>query len=148
LKTHFTHPLWLHIFFALLGSLIIAASLAGCGSGNSMQNCTVTSLTIAPPTATANHLAAPPGNEAFFSGLNNLTTLPPGCVSPGAGAEPRRVDLTWTSSDPVNVSVGNTPVDNGVATCNHATSGPVTITATGPNAINATISGTASLTCN
>jgi hypothetical protein len=148
LKTYFTRSHWLHIPFALLGSLIIAATLAGCG-GNSMPNCTVTSLNISPATGSASHLAAPPGNKAMFIGFDNLSALPAGCVMPGAGTQAQRVDLKWTSSDPVNVTVGNTlGVDYGIATCNNTTSGPVTITATGPNAMNATISGTASLTCN
>jgi hypothetical protein len=144
LNTHFSLPHGLHLSLALLGSLIISAMLTGCGGS---PDCTVTALSITPPTATANHVAAPPGNKVLFIGTDNNTTLPSGCSV--ADVVVIRTDLKWTASDPVNVTIGNTQgVDYGVATCNNATSGPVTITATGPNSKNATISGTASLTCN
>jgi hypothetical protein len=63
-------------------------------------------------------------------------------------AQAARTDLTWSSTDAVNVAIGNTPgVDYGVATCNHAANGPVTITASGRNSKNVTITGTATMTC-
>ena len=62
---------------------------------------------------------------------------PVGCPpTPGA----IRTDLKWTVSDPANVSIGNTQgMDYGLATCNNAGAGVVTVTATGANVKNATI---------
>lgn len=131
-----------YVLFRLVGTLILPATLAGCG--NPMPNCTPTSLEISPTTATADHLAASPGNKAQFGGFN----APPASCSVIANTAALWTDLKWTSSDPASVTIGNTVgVDYGIATCSNATSGPVTITATGQNDVNATISGTASLTC-
>jgi hypothetical protein len=129
----------------VLAALTVATITSGCGGRTT--DCTVTSLKLQPSTASADHLAVSPGNKVQFLGFDNLTTLPAGCFTVAVLQAPRS-DLKWVSSDPVNVSVGNTQnVDYGLATCNNSTSSPVTITATGPNSTNATISGTATLTC-
>lgn len=107
------------------------------------MDCSVAlALAVAPATASADHLAASPGNKVQFVAGDQP---PPGCPpTPG----PVRADLKWTVSDPVDVTIGNTQgVDYGVATCNNATAGPVTVTATGLNSKGATITGTAMLTC-
>jgi hypothetical protein len=144
LKTYIAYPKWHFIFFVLVAALTIPATLTGCGGS---PDCTVTALSITPPSATASHVAAPPGNKVLFIGTDNKSTEPSGCAISQVVAI--RTDLKWTASDAVNVTIGNTQgVDYGVATCNNATTQPVTITATGPNAKNATISGAASLTCN
>jgi hypothetical protein len=146
LKVHHGPLIRVYIRLHLLIFLLIPASLTGCGSG-SLMNCTATSLTVDPPTATADHLAASPGNQVQFSGFNNLGSLPSSCHAIPLTVA-LRTDLKWTSSDPVNVTIGSTQgVDYGLATCKNPTVGPVTITATGPNAANATISGSAMLTC-
>ena len=114
----------------------------GCG-GTAPPDCSnAVSLGILPTSATADHLAAPPGNKVSFLGFD---VLPQGCPpTPG----PIRQDLHWTVSDTANVTIGNTVnVDNGVATCVNAAPGTVTVTAIGPNQRGATISGTAALTC-
>jgi hypothetical protein len=145
LKTYIAHCKRSSAPLVLFSALIISATLTGCGG--SARDCTPTALSISPATATASHLATPPGNQAQFNGFNNVSSVPSGC--PVAFVEAIRTDLKWTVSDPVNVTIGNSQgVDYGVAICNSATSQPVTITATGPNAKGATISGTASLTCN
>jgi len=129
----------------LLLSLTFLLSICntGCG-GHAQPDCTVVlALDVAPQTATADHLAAPPGNKISFVGANSVV---PGCIpTPG----PIRLDLHWSVSDSANVTIGNTAnVDYSVATCVHATPSPATVTATGTNRLGATISGTAALTCN
>jgi hypothetical protein len=123
----------------------MATLTVGCG-GNA-HNCAAQSLTITPTSITINHLAAPPANKGTFNGFDNNSTVSSGCAVSEVVAI--WTDLKWTSSDPVNAPIGNTlGVDYGIAICNNAAAGPVTITATGPNSVNETISGTASLTCN
>jgi hypothetical protein len=130
-------------FLALLLLVVLEIFFsAGCGGGGT--DCSVAqALAVAPQSATADHLASPPGNQISFVAGD---APPPGCPpTPG----PLRTDLKWSVSDPVNVTIGNTQgVDYGVATCKNATAGAVTVTATGTNKLNATITGTASLTCN
>jgi hypothetical protein len=129
------------VFLPSLLSLLIALS-AGCG-GHSAPDCSVAvALGVVPNTATADHLAAAPGNKISFFGSD---VLPDGCIpQPG----PFRTDLKWSVSDTANVSIGNTPnVDYGVATCINATPSPATVTATGPNRLGATMTGSSTLTC-
>ena len=129
-------------FLPFLLLLPMVAGSAGCG-GHSAPDCSIAvALFVAPNVATADHLAAAPGNKISFVGGN---VLPDGCPpQPG----PLRLDLKWSVSDSTNVSIGNTPnVDYGVATCINTTPSPVTVTATGPNKNGATIAGTASLAC-
>jgi hypothetical protein len=127
------------LFFLLL--FLIAFSVS-CGS-SSPPNCALAmALDVAPPTATADHLAASPGNQIQFVAADHT---PAGCPPTPA---PLRTDLKWTVSDPINVTIGNTQgVDYGLAKCINATAGAVTVTASGLNIQNATITGTATLTC-
>jgi hypothetical protein len=129
-------------FLPSLLALIIALSV-GCG-GHSAPDCSIAvALFVAPTAATADHLAAAPGNKISFVGGN---VLPDGCPPQPA---PLRTDLKWSVSDPANVSIGNTPnVDYGVVMCINATPSPATVTATGTNRLGATITGTSTLTCN
>jgi hypothetical protein len=125
----------------LLPLLLIALS-AGCG-GTSPPDCSVAvGLAVAPPTATADHLAAAPGNRITFVGAN----IPPNSCPPTPG--PIRFDLKWSVSDAANVTIGNTQnVDYGTATCVNAAPAPVTVTASATNTHGATITGTSMLTC-
>jgi hypothetical protein len=122
-------------------SLAFAALTVSCG-GSAAPNCALaTALNILPSVATGDHSAAPPANQTQFLGFDQLV---PGCPPTPSF----RTDLKWTVSDPVNVTIGNTPGPSyGVATCVNATAGPVTVTASGPNIQGATITGTAALTC-
>ena len=122
--------------------LLLTAFSVGCG-GSSTPDCGVAvALFVAPASGTADHLAASPGNKVQFVGGNQP---PAGCPPPPVAI---RTDLKWTVSDPANVTIGNTQgVDYGVATCNSATAGAVTVTATGANIRNAPITGMAALTC-
>lgn len=133
LARHNLHPV-LPVFF------LVIVFIAGCGTST---DCSVAvSLAVAPPTATADHLASSPGNQVSFV----ASDVPPAFCPPTPGAV--RTDLKWSVSDPVNVTIGNTPgVDYGVATCKNATAGAVAVTASGTNTRNASISGTATLTC-
>lgn len=129
----------------MLPALLLIASLivliAGCGS--SIDCSVAVSLDVFPQAATANHLAAPPGNQvSFLAGDVFPASCPP---TPG----PIGIPVQWSVSDPLNVTIGNTQgVDSGVATCKNATAGPITVTATGTNTRGATTTGTATLTCN
>ena len=121
-------------------ALSVTVASTGCGGGT---DCSLAkSLNILPSSASADHLAASPGNKVSFIGLD---AIPPGCpATPG----PPRTDLKWSVSDPPDVTIGNIAnVDYGVATCVNAAPGIVTVTATGKNTAGNTISGTAALTC-
>ena len=118
----------------------LAALCAGCG-GRSSSDCVVTGIGISPDPASADHLAAPPGNNVPFLAFNITAG---NC--PLAPTQPRQ-DVIWSVSDPLNVSIGNTAgVDYGVATCKAAASG-VTVTATGAIDSGIIAKGSASLTC-
>lgn len=124
----------------VLGSVLTI--LTGCG-GTAPPDCSAaTALAVAPQTGTADHAAAPPGNQVSFVGQD----MPPASCPPTPGAP--RMDLKWSVSDPVNVTIGNIQgVDYGVATCKNATAGAVTVTASGNNTLKMPITGTAALTC-
>ncbi|HEY6968831.1 MAG TPA: hypothetical protein VJA94_06495 [Candidatus Angelobacter sp.] len=130
------------IFCLLFLSLLVVVFHAGCG-GTAPPDCSVAvGLKVAPQTATADHSAAPPGNQISFVALD----MPPASCPPTPGAP--RLDLTWSVSDPGNVTIGNTQgVDYGVATCKNASANPATVTAAGTNKLKMPINGTASLTC-
>ena len=99
-------------------------------------------LGVQPQTVTLNHASA---NN--FQQFGAAETLPAGC----SGAVPALAFLpTWSTSDPADVSISNARNNtNGIATCLHATPGPVTVTATtqGVNG-SPTLTGTATLMCN
>lgn len=118
----------------------LTAMCAGCG-GRSSSDCVITGIGVGPDPASADHLAAPPGNNVTFIAFN-LTTG--NC--PLRPTQPRQ-DVIWSVSDPLNVSIGNTVgVDYGVATCKAAASG-VTVTATGAIDKGIVAKGSASLAC-
>ncbi len=127
-----------------LGLLLAAIALAtACGDEN--QGCHWIALTVTPPSATADHTATAPGNQAQFAanGVISSGCVVPACVNCTQG-------VTWSVSDPMNVSLS--PVDGQSvvnATCMGATNGAVTVTATVPitSGSSQTVSGTASLTC-
>jgi hypothetical protein len=125
-------------------ALLLLALSAGCGSNSAAAvDCSAaTSLTVAPPGGSANHVSAPPGNKVQFVAANQF---PATCT--GASSSIRN-DLTWTLSDTTNATIGNTlNVDYGIATCNNTAPGVITVTATGTNARSVAITGTATLLC-
>jgi hypothetical protein len=128
--------------FLLCAFGLVILGGTGCG-GHSQPNCAVApGLGVIPSAATADHVAASPGNQFLFVSAD---AIPQGCPpTPG----PIRSDLKWSVSDTTNAKIGNTQnVDYGLATCINAASAPITVTATGTNTQGTTITGTGALTC-
>ena len=117
--------------------------LAGCGGGSDCS--AFLSVNVSPASGNADHSASPPANAKQFLAFG---AVGPGCVTTAAAL----TNVTWSVSDPVNVSIDNTSLTAtyGTATCLNHTAGPVTITATLPATKNngKTLTGTATLTCN
>jgi len=99
---------------------------------------------VSPNTATADHTAAQPGNQQQFVAFNSFP-IKRGCPAITAAI---LNNVTWSTSDPGNVSISNTQGPTcGVATCINSVSSAVTITAAQPRQGGSTFTGTASLTC-
>jgi hypothetical protein len=133
------HPSKMRLLLVLSCCCVL---LTGCGDTNTA--CTLTeSYSVSPSTATVDHSATAPGNQQQFTA--SVTATPPaGCTTkPWTD----RAYATWTNPDPLDITISNAAdATNGLATCNSATSGPVTLTATtGSN--NDFVSATAQLTC-
>lgn len=129
--------------------IFLAGVTAGCGVVS--KTCPTALVAVDPAAATADHLAAPPGDQQGF-----LATESPAGVSINDGAScavPQYVaglSPNWTVSDTINVKISSAQDDtNGVATCIGATKGAVTLTAIGSpgNGAPSETLGTASLTC-
>jgi len=120
--------------------MLVSSVLASCGN-----DCAAGSLNVSPQNAVADHSAASPGNSDAFLAFSS--GMPGGCSAAASNLN----NVTWSVSDPTDVSISNSP-DNtfGTATCINATAGPVTITATLPASLNdgKAVSGTATLSCN
>ena len=105
-----------------------------------MSNSCSISTSISPTTATADHAAAPPGNQAHFilsDSISGNCPLTPDSIG------------TWSTSDPTDTTLKTVtaqPEVNVTATCVNAASAPVTISNS------STIRGkpfpSATLTCN
>ena len=107
---------------------LLALAIASCGS----DQCTVASMAVDPSTGTADHNAAPPGNEQQFFSDGTMTGS---CPAPPMSTPIRRglQDVIWTVSDAANVSISNVKDSTfGTATCLGPTSGAATVTATLP----------------
>lgn len=110
-----------------LVSLVLLSLASGCGVSPAAQNpCAISfPLVVTPLSATADHMAAPPGNQAQFTGTARATAAP-GCPVPALAM---REYATWTNPDPTDITISSaTDSANGTATCKSATSGPVTLT--------------------
>ena len=99
----------------LMPLLLLCALMAACG-GSSGDTCMITAA-ITPPNATADH-ATVPGNEVQFS---LSSTVKGNCSS-----VPDFLGV-WSTSDPVNTTIGNQAPTQGLATCLNATPAPATI---------------------
>lgn len=138
----------------VLSSILVCiwlAILAGCG-GSSNVDCTekLTSISIDPASATLDHLATPPANSKQFQAFNSTPDRErPGCVYPAVVSPLSNV--TWTVSDPVNVTLATTNsgglIHYVTATCVGRTDGPAILTGTVDGTEGAKVSNTASLTC-
>ncbi len=123
----------------VVASVVLMFPLAGCGS-----SCFFGALSVSPPNATADHAAAPPGNQQRFLAFG--TDLPPGCAAIASNLP----NVTWSVSDQSKVGISNAQDQTfGVATCLGTTTAPVTVTATLPPGLNngRNATGTATLTC-
>ncbi len=127
--------------------------LAGCsvlltGCGAVTDPCSYsTVLTVSPTTATADHMAAAPGNQQqFVSGTSEVAkgSSTTGCAVPAVIAVAHPV---WTNPDPQAITISSAnDATNGTAVCTAATSGPVTLTATTGSGTTV-LTSTVSLTC-
>ena len=123
-------------------ALSLSLSIAGCGTSN---ECSFGSLSVSPRTATADHAAPPPGNSQRFLAFGG--DLPSGC----AAVTSNLMNVTWSVSDPVNVTISNAQDSTfGTATCIASTPTSVTVTATLPAGKNngSQVAGEAALACN
>ncbi len=122
-----------------VGLVLIGAF--GCGDA---ADCGPVGVSVSPNTATADHTAAQPGNQQQFVAFNSFP-IKRGCPAITAAI---LNNVTWSTSDPGNVSISNTQGPTcGVATCINSVSSAVTITAAQPRQGGSTFTGTASLTC-
>ena len=106
---------------SLLFLCIAVLNLLAVGCGGRTSSCNITA-TIQPPTATADHSQAPPGNQVQFS-TNSTAT----------GTCPSTADTlgVWSTSDPSHITISNQAGTNGLATCVVATVTPATISNSG-----------------
>lgn len=111
---------------ALLGLMCGTMLLSGCGA--SAPKCTVIQvLEVDPSKATVDHAAKVPGNEQQFTSEFAFEGSPAGCPAPALAA---LAYPTWTNPDPLDITISSAAdATNGLATCNSATSGAVTLTA-------------------
>jgi len=122
-----------------------AGRLAGCAMPQ--QSCTTSLVTATvPATATAERLAAAPGDQRQFLATASPASRP-GCA---VSALSEKLTPQWTVSDTVNVKITSTADStNGLATCLGTTEAPVTVTAirgTSSGSPSETL-GTATITC-
>jgi hypothetical protein len=127
-------------FFAGISLWVGVLATVGCGGGG---NGSVCGLSVGPPTATADHAAAAPGNSQTFTAFLGLSTIP-GCPS---SIDPIPENSNWTVSDP-SVHLSSSPAFGVTATCTAAVTNPITITATAVRNGPPILTGQASLTCN
>jgi hypothetical protein len=129
---------------ALLALAGVCALLSGCAVGGNGSECALGyDFSTSPASATADHAAAPPGNQQqFTSGL--APTAPAGCPVPQWVA---RVDPAWSSSDPIDIQISSADdATNGTAVCLGPTDGAATLTATFVYA-SQTLTSKSTLTC-
>ena len=125
----------------MLIALLFCASfiIFGGSASASASDCRLTSLNVAPPSATADHAAATPANGQVFTASNHFTGSGP-CVQNAA----MMVNANWTVSDP-SVHLSATQGNHVTATCTAVLAKPVTIKATAVS--DPKLTGQSSLTC-
>jgi hypothetical protein len=126
-RIHLTAPV------LLAASATAVSVLTGCGVSPS-SSCTTTEA-VAPATASADHMAAAPGDQTSF---NVNFSYSGGCAVPLVIAGPSRYQ--WVSSDPINAPISNAATSAGVATCVGATTAKISTNPVGSIAV-------ATLTC-
>jgi hypothetical protein len=130
------------VLLALAGLCVV---LTGCAVGSTGATCTPgDSFTTTPLTATADHLAAAPGNQQQFVSIIAPTDSPAGCPLPQwlLSAHP-----AWTSSDAIDIQISSAnDATNGTAVCMGPTQGAATLKATYMFG-SQTFTSTSTLTC-
>lgn len=126
-----------------VGLILLALAISGCGSRRiDSVNCNLTGISVTPQNGTANHNSLSPGNSVHFSASG---TVPAGCSTTATTL----TNVTWSVSDPATASISNLNDSTfGTATCNGASTNPITVTATMAGSNGTNLSGTATLTCN
>ncbi|HXE92138.1 MAG TPA: hypothetical protein VNK82_14360 [Terriglobales bacterium] len=117
---------------------LLSFLLAGCDTSTF---CFISTLSASPATATIFV-----GSSQKFIASGSTTTV---ACTIQSDPDPATA-VVWSVSDPVNVSISNTPgATFGTATCLGPTSGAVTVTATLPAEANAgrKLTATSTLTC-
>jgi|SRR5438270_503072 len=127
----------------LTALILLGFCTFGCGSRRiDTVNCNPTGISVSPQNGTANHSALPPGNSVHF---NAFGMVPTGCST----NQSNLTNVTWSVSDPATASISNLNDSTfGTATCNGASTNPITVTAMMPATNGTNLSGTATLTCN
>lgn len=122
----------------ILGLFLCTMLLITASCGGSSSGCTVVGLNVTPPSATADHTAAAPGNGETFSASDLFVGS--GCV----GITAALINSNWTASDP-SVHLSAVPASQVTATCTAAVANPVTIKAVSVS--DPTLTGQATLVC-
>jgi hypothetical protein len=121
--------------------------LTGCGAVPSNSCVYGLQLSTSPAAAVASHMAVAPGNqEQFTADVSEVvkTSSSVGCALP---AVIQLAHPLWSNPDPINISISSAnDSTNGLAVCNAATSGPVTLTASTTSGGSA-LSSSVTLTC-
>jgi hypothetical protein len=119
---------------------VACASLLGCAG----QDCSLTQVySVSPSMATVDHAAKTPDNQQLFL-AETTPHAAAGCAVPQYVV---RAYPTWTNPDPIDITISSANDNtNGVATCNAATNGAVTLTATSGTGASASVA-TVQLTC-
>jgi hypothetical protein len=137
------------VLFTICIALAVGCSACG-GYSSSSSSCFFNTLNISPPSASADHNLASPGNSQQFLAFGGQAA-----AGNCSYTQANLTNVMWTVSDTTNASIGNTITGNpqtdnyGLATCLHSSNTPITVTATLPSAANSghTATGTATLTC-
>ena len=120
--------------------------LAGCGAApNPGSQCDpILQMKITPTVATADHMAAAPGNQVKFEAVEG-DGIVSGCPINNVL---RLVQPVWTNPAPLDITISSAQdATNGTAVCLDSTSGPVTLTAT-DTTVKPALSAQVTLTCN
>jgi hypothetical protein len=137
------HPIMKPLLTAI-STLLTSGSLLGCGGHPDCSTYAV--LSAGPETATANHSAKAPGNTTLFQAAvtQKLVHTSSSCALPALSMI---VQPNWTVSDPSKATISSAKdATNGLATCLAASITPITVTATDAGT-SATLTATATLTC-
>jgi hypothetical protein len=129
----------------LIAISVCVLFLAGCGvAPNPGAQCdTSLQLRVTPAAATADHMAAPPGNQVVFGSVEG-DGIVSGCPINNVLRLARPI---WTNPAPLDITISSAQdPTNGTAVCLTATNGPVTLTAT-DTTVKPALSAQVMLTC-